>query len=252
MLLSEVFKKNKVLIPYYTLGDPDLAYTEDLVRHSFDSGADMIELGIPFSDPIADGPVIQASHQRALLANPTLNMADGFELVVRVRKTHSQPLLFMTAVNLVISFGAELFFKEAKRVGLNGVIIPDLSIEEADAYIKYAKKYQIALIFLLSPLCTPERMRKIVKASSGFVYLIATTGTTGVRESLSMSLSEVTQKIKAIRDIPVAIGFGISTPAQVQTVWTFAEGAIIGSYLVKKMESATVQEMGQALSFLRQ
>lgn len=250
-MLADVLSQGRCLIPYFTLGDPDLAHTEALVKASFDAGAEAIELGIPFSDPIADGPVIQASHQRALEADPTLNIAKGFQLVKQIRKTHAQPLIFMCAVNLILTVGIESFFKDAQKAQLTGVIIPDLTVEESKRFLKASKKYRIELIFLVSPLSSLERMKKTVQASSGFVYLIASTGTTGARVEMSSSLAPVVKKIKSIRDIPVAVGFGISTPDHVRTVWEFSQAAIIGSHLVKKAETASVAEIAREIQRLK-
>lgn len=234
MMLKELeaaFKK-KTLIPYFTYGDKSVVFSEKLVELAFDCGADIVELGIPFSDPIADGPVIQASHTRALSTdNVTLNMA--FDSVNRLKNKYAKPIIFMVATNLVYQYGIEAFFKSAKNSKLNGVVIPDLPIESAEPYIKAAKKNNVAIIFLVSPICDEKRMQRIVKSSTGFVYLISSTGTTGERASLSSQLGEISKKIKLIKSIPVAVGFGISTPEQVKEVYQYADGAIIGSHLVK-------------------
>lgn len=235
MITKDIFKK-KVFIPYFTFGDPSIETTVTLIKASFDSGADIVELGIPFSDPIADGPVIQASHQRALTANPNVNLIEALRVVSQVRMTHSQPIVFMSAVNLVFHYGIDRFFQDAHRHGLDGVIIPDLPIEEAYEFARAAKGNKVSLIFLVSPLCSDKRMRKIVMASTGFVYLIASTGTTGARDSVSESLVGLVKKIKAIKDIPVVVGFGISSKSHIHTVWSFADGVIVGSYLVKMIE----------------
>lgn len=208
----------------------------DLVKAAIQAGADVIELGIPFSDPVADGPVIQASHYRALCADPKLNLNKAFGFLETLRKTHPTPVVFMSSVNLIFRYGPEAFFKKAKASGLDGVVIPDLLFEEAEEYLLLAKQHGVALILLVSTLCPPERLKAIVQASEGFLYLIATTGTTGERDTVSQELPAFVRKIKKIKPVPVAIGFGIATKAHVDSVCSYAEGAIIGSRLVRMIE----------------
>ncbi|RAP39207.1 tryptophan synthase subunit alpha [Candidatus Marinamargulisbacteria bacterium SCGC AAA071-K20] len=234
-LIEEAFKK-KALIAYFTFGDPSISFSEELVLKAFENGADIIELGLPFSDPIADGPVIQASHFRALKKSD-ISIYHALASVKKIKSKVEKPLVFMTAVNLVFQYGIETFFKQSKLHGLDGVIIPDLSIESAAPYIKAAKQNDIALIFLVSPLCNETRLKKIVKHSTGFVYLISSTGITGERQKLSKHLESLTKKIKKVKNIPVAVGFGISSKAQVKEVQKFADGAIIGSHFVKSIDS---------------
>jgi tryptophan synthase alpha chain len=253
--IETVLKTGKALIPYITFGDPHKSFTKDIVLACFEAGADIVEIGIPFSDPVADGPVIQASHQRALLADPDLNLVQAFQLVKDVKKTCKKPLVFMSAVNLIYRFGITKFFKQAAACGLDGVIIPDLSIEEAEAYLKDSKKYNVDLILLLSPLCSPKRLKAIVKATSGFLYVMSSVGITGTRTSISDGLSDVVKKVKQIRDIPVCIGFGISTPQHVASVFKYAEGAIVGSYLVnviaKHSADDFISQLKKAVSQLK-
>lgn len=234
--IAHALTNKKSLIPYFTFGDPDIATTEALIKASFDAGAALIEIGIPFSDPIADGPVIQASHYRALQSGQDVSITNALKMVQRIKKSHAQPLIFMLAFNLVYRYGLTQFFKEAKRFGLDGVIIPDLPLEEAAACKAAAKKNKIALILLLSPLNTKNRIQNIVKASTGFIYLIAALGTTGERQTVAKNLTQIAAQIKAIKPIPIAVGFGISTRDHVQTIFKFAEAAIIGSHFVKIIE----------------
>lgn len=241
--LESVLRKKNVLIPYYTFGDPDTAFTEKLIIESIKAGAEVIELGIPFSDPIADGPVIQASHQRALENGEDVSIKKALETVKKIKKDHAKtPFIFMSDVNLVLQYGIEVFFKDAKENGLDGIIIPDLTVSHAKEYIQAAKENEIALIFLISPLATEERIKETIKESTGFIYLIASTGTTGERQSVSAHLPELVKKIKSQRDIPLVVGFGISTPEHLKTVHTFAEGGIVGSHLVKMIETASSKE----------
>lgn len=219
-------------MPYYTFADPDIETSERLVRESFDAGADMIELGIPFSDPIADGPVIQASHQRALTRNPDVGVKEAFELVKRVRSSYSQPLIFMSDINLIEAYGRDAFFQRAQSVGLDGVVIPDLCLEDASEYRALSQQYHVHLIFLISPLCRPDRVKKIVDASTGFIYLISSTGTTGERQDFHENIQKLAEQIKAIKPIPILVGFGISQPEQLKQLFSFSEGGIVGSHLV--------------------
>lgn len=221
----------KSLIVYVTYADPTPEISESVIEACFDSGADVVEIGLPFSDPIADGPVIQASHQRALVHSPTIDQV--FELVSRVKKKYAKPLVLMGAVNLIHHYGISKFFSEAQTHGVDGVIMPDLPVEDAGDYVEASKKFRVPIIFLVSPLCRPVRLEALVKASEGFVYLVSSTGTTGERQTLSRPLSSLVAQIKAVKDIPVAIGFGIGTGEQVSKVHEIADGAIVGSALVR-------------------
>jgi len=235
--IKAAFSKQKVLIPYTTFGDPTAAFTEKLIRQSFDAGAGIMELGIPFSDPIADGPIIQASHQRALKhlsGKPLLPAA--FKMIERVKSDYSQPIVLMLSFNLVYIYGIKKFFKNAASAGVSGVVIPDLPVESADLVVPHAKRHKIATIFLASPLSGENRLKKIVKASTGFVYLISRTGTTGEGKGLNKNIRKLVTQIKRIHDIPVAVGFGIRSREQVQEVFGFADGAIVGSCFVRMIE----------------
>ena len=233
---STLLNGGSAIIPYFTFGDPKPEFTEELVLKAFENGADCIEIGLPFSDPIADGPIIQASHKRALenTKKPTIKAA--LEMVKRIKgkqgDLHQKPIIFMGSVNLFINYGLDRFFEDAKKYSCDGVIIPDLSIEDADPYIKAAKLHDIPIIFLISPLCSEKRLKKITQNSQGFVYLLSSKGVTGLRTSISGDLSKIAKKIRKVKNIPIAVGFGISSREHVKTVHRFAEGAIIGSYFV--------------------
>ncbi len=228
----ETVLKQRALIPYVTLGDPSLEVSERLVLALCEVGATAIELGIPFSDPLADGPVIQASHHRALAAKPDISVADGFAMVARLRQRVSQSFVLMLSVNLVLQYGIDRFFADAALAGVAGVVIPDLPVEAADAHLAAARMHGVAIPFLVSPLCTQERLERLARASEGFVYLVASTGTTGARSSVDGALVGLAERIRAVKPIPVVVGFGISRPDHVQAVWQFAQGAIVGSFLV--------------------
>ncbi len=246
MKQNKLDSKNKILIPYFTLGDPNLDFTEKLVKASLKAGATGIELGIPFSDPLADGPVIQSSHFRALTNNHDLNLNSAFNFLEKIRQEFSEPIYFMLSCNLVLQFGIEHFFKQAKKYNLSGVVIPDLILEESEEYYELSQKYQVPLIFFLSPLSKPERIKKIVKKAEGFIYLISSLGTTGERNNFAANLTAITKEIKKIKDIPVIVGFGIKNKEQFQNITKFANGGIIGSHFVKMIED-TLKNPEQAI-----
>jgi tryptophan synthase alpha chain len=232
MTLSTVFEHTKALIPYVTFGDPSVGDTLRIADTCFESGADILEIGIPFSDPLADGPVIQASHQRALASGENVSMVAALETVSQLKKKWEKSIVLMAATNLVLHVGIEAFFKQAKKAGLDGIIMPDLSIYDADPYRVASRRYGVPIVFLISPLCTPSRLKKIVSAAEGFIYVISSTGTTGTRKAFSHDLSALIRRIKAIRSIPVAVGFGIGSRDHVNAVFRDADGAIVGSYIV--------------------
>jgi tryptophan synthase alpha chain len=233
--IKRIFKQEKkVIIPYITFGDPSPEFTLNCASALFEAGADIIELGIPFSDPIADGPVIQASHQRALLEAKNVSIEKALECVRQLKSEFPhKAIAFMLATNLVMHRGVERFFEEAGSSQLDGVIIPDLSFEMSDHYQDLAEKNKVDLVQLLSPLCTELRLEKIAKAARGFVYLISSTGITGERQQFSDALEAICHKIKQHADIPVAIGFGVSTEKQVKDMTLYADAVIIGSHLVQ-------------------
>jgi tryptophan synthase alpha chain len=235
-----VLNSKNLIIPYFTLGDPSLAFTEKLVKKSFEAGADLIEIGIPFSDPVSDGPIIQASHQRALKKDPEIGIRKGLDLVQQVKKTCKKPIVFMVAANIVYAYGIKKFFSACSISGLDSCIIPDLCIEDADEYLNYSKLYKVGIVFLVSHLTKESRLEKIVQNSAPFVYLISSTGITGERESFASNLNEVVKKIKMIKNIPVCIGFGIREKTHVDFAHSVGDGAIIGSYfteLIKEQKS---------------
>jgi len=228
-------KSETALIPYIMAGDPDLATTKTLILGMEKAGCDIIELGAPFSDPLADGPTIQKAAIRSL-RNRT-SIADVLGLVADVRTTSKIPLILMTYYNLIFHYGEERFVSEAVASGLDGVILPDLPPEEAGVLIPLAKHAGLDTIFLLAPTSTEERIRLVCKVSQGFVYYVSLTGVTGARVGVQTSIEESLKKIKAATDKPVAVGFGISTPDQAAQIahWG-ADAVIVGSALVKVIE----------------
>lgn len=230
------FQKRKALITFITAGDPSLAATEKLIYQLEKAGADIIELGIPFSDPLADGPVIQASHQRALKKN--VSLSDVFKLVARARKKTAIPICFMLSYNLIVKYGEEKFYADCEKVRVDGVIVPDLPPEEGSS-----SKGQVARITFVAPTSSDQRIELAASSGSGFIYLISVAGITGKHEELSENLKALVSRIRKYSKIPVAIGFGISTPAQAAQATKLADGVIVGSAIVdliakKKVDSA--------------
>jgi tryptophan synthase alpha chain len=204
--------------------------TERLVSLLSDNGVDIIELGIPFSDPMADGPVIQAASQRALRAGATLGKI--FKLVPRLRKKVDLPIAFMTYFNPVFKFGMKRFFASCRKNGVDGVIIPDLPCEEAHDALTLGKRYGVAIIFLVAPTSTKERIKKITGLSKSFVYYVSLTGVTGKRKALPADILSRVRLIKSITDKPVAVGFGVSDPSQARSLARVSDGVIVGSAIV--------------------
>lgn len=225
--LSEAFSQRKALIAFITAGDPSLARTEKLVLAIEKAGADIIELGIPFSDPLADGPVIQAAHLRALKRKVFLSQV--FKLVGKMRKKTQIPFCFMLSYNLLVQYGEEQFYADCEKYGVDGVIVPDLPPEELGVR---GREFEVDNIFLVAPTSSDERIKLAVEHSSGFVYLISTTGITGQRSRLADELPALVSSVKRFTNLPVAVGFGISTPAQAAEAAKYADGVIVGSAIV--------------------
>jgi tryptophan synthase alpha chain len=230
-------KGEKALIAYVMAGDPDLSMTGQIVLEIEKAGADMIELGVPFSDPVADGPTIQKASERALLQGITLQSV--IERVSLIRKQTSIPILLMTYFNPIHAFGIEPFFKASKEAQIDGVIIPDLPLEEAKAFLVFSRRYRIDLIFLIAPTTPFDRMKKIAKAASGFIYYVALTGTTGAEIKETESILQQIQKLKSITKMPVATGFGISSVDEAKVISRLSDGIIVGSMLVKIIATAS-------------
>lgn len=231
-----------MLITYITAGDPSLAATEKLVYQLAAAGADIIELGIPFSDPLADGPVIQASHQRAL--NNGVSLAEVFRLVKKVKKKISTPICFMLSYNLVLCYGEDRFYADCGKAGVSGVIVPDLSNVQRPTS-------NVDTICLIAPTSSEERIKMITGRSSGFIYLVATTGVTGKRQALAGGLGELVDKIRKYSQLPIAVGFGISTPGQAAEAAKAADGVIVGSAIVDLIAHKKFTQVSQFVSTLR-
>lgn len=228
--IKNAFANGKAFIPFITCGDPSLEITEQLVYAMEEAGADLIELGIPFSDPTAEGPVIQEASMRALSQGVTTD--DIFEMVARIRQKTQLPMVFMTYANVIFSYGSERFIKRAAELGMDGLILPDLPFEEKQEFDPICKKYGLDLISLIAPT-SRERISMIAKEASGFVYCVSSLGVTGVRSEIQTDIGAMVKLVKEVSDIPCAVGFGISTPAQAEKMSALSDGAIVGSAIVK-------------------
>jgi len=227
-------KRKKALIVYIAAGDPNLRATEKLVIELEKSGVNLVELGIPFSDPLADGPTIQKASQRALTRG--VNVKSILRMVRSVRKKVKIPLVFMTYFNIISRYGIGRFVKDSKKAGVDGVIVPDLPPEEAKELVKIAGKNNFDTIFLAAPTSTKERLKKISGKSKGFIYYVSLTGVTGARKKLPSDIIQNVRRLKKITKKPVCVGFGISEPKQAKKISRLADGIIIGSAVIKVIE----------------
>ena len=228
--LSKAFEGGKAFIPFITCGDPDLETTERTVLEAAKNGADLIELGIPFSDPTAEGPVIQAANERALKGGVTTDKV--FDLVKRLRERTDIPLVFMTYANVVYSYDAERFMAACHETGIDGLILPDLPFEEKGEFLPVCRKYGVELISLIAPT-SEGRIAMIAREASGFLYIVSSLGVTGVRSEITTDLASIVKIVRENTDIPCAIGFGISRPEQAERMAAISDGAIVGSAIIK-------------------
>ena len=231
--IENAFAKNenkKAFIAFVTGGDPDLETTEELIPKMAEAGADLIEIGIPFSDPIAEGIVIQEADIRALSAGTTTDKL--FDMVARVRKKTDVAMVFMTYINPVYTYGTERFMKKCAEVGIDGVIIPDVPFEEKEEVSDACKEAGIELISMIAPT-SKERIHMIAQEAQGFLYCVSSLGVTGVRSKITTNIAEMVEQVKQVSDIPCAIGFGIATPEQAYAMAGKSDGAIVGSAIVK-------------------
>ena len=228
--IKEAFDGHKAFIPFITCGDPDLATTAETVRAMAAAGADLIELGIPFSDPTAEGPVIQGANLRALTAGVTTDRV--FDFVRELRKDVTIPMVFMTYANVVFSYDAEKFISTCSEVGIDGLILPDLPFEEKEEFQPLCRKYDVALISLIAPT-SENRIAMIAKEAEGFIYVVSSLGVTGTRSEITTDLASIVKVIRENTDVPCAVGFGISTPEQAAKMAGLSDGAIVGSAIIK-------------------
>ncbi len=228
--IASAFANGKAFIPFITCGDPDLETTKACIREMVRNGADLIELGIPFSDPTAEGPVIQGANIRALASGTTTSKI--FEMVTELRREISTPMVFMTYANVVFAYGAERFLTACEQVGIDGLILPDLPYEEKDEFLPVCREHHVALISLIAPT-SAGRIATIAREAEGFIYLVSSLGVTGTRSEITTDLSSIMKVIRENTSIPCAIGFGISTPEQAAKMAGLSDGAIVGSAIIK-------------------
>ena len=231
--IAKAFDNGKAFIPFITCGDPDLETTAAVVRAAVRAGADLIELGIPFSDPTAEGPVIQGANLRAL--NGGVRTEQNFELVRSLREEMGTPMVFMTYANVVFSYGAEKFIETCSRIGIDGLILPDLPFEEKEEFLPFCRKYGVDLISLIAPT-SEDRISMIAKEAEGFISLVSSLGVTGTRSAITTDLASIVSVIRENTDLPCAVGFGISTPEQARQMADVSDGAIVGSAIIKLLE----------------
>lgn len=231
--IKAAFAKGKAFIPFITCGDPDLATTAAAVRAAVENGADLIELGIPFSDPTAEGPVIQGANLRALRGGVTTDKV--FDLVRDLRRDVTVPMVFMTYANVVFSYGPERFMTACRDTGIDGLILPDLPFEEKGEFRPLCRQYGVDLISLIAPT-SENRIAMIAGEAEGFLYIVSSLGVTGTRSEIKTDLRSIVEVVRQNTDIPCAIGFGISTPEQAKAMAAISDGAIVGSAIIKLLE----------------
>ncbi|MBQ9239589.1 MAG: tryptophan synthase subunit alpha [Treponema sp.] len=231
--IKKAFENGKAFIAFITCGDPDLETTAAAVRAAAENGADLIELGIPFSDPTAEGPVIQEANLRALSGGATTDKI--FDLVKKLRRDVTVPMVFMTYANVVFSYGKERFISTCKEIGIDGLILPDLPFEEKEEFLPLCREYGVDLVSLIAPT-SENRIAMIAKAAEGFIYIVSSLGVTGTRIEIKTDLASIVKVVRENTDVPCAIGFGISTPEQARKMSDISDGAIVGSAIVKLLE----------------
>lgn len=231
--IRSAFENGKAFIAFITCGDPDLETTAAAVRAAVENGADLIELGIPFSDPTAEGPVIQGANLRALTGGVTTDKI--FSLVKDLRQDVKTPFVFMTYANVIFSYGAERFLSTCRDIGIDGLILPDLPFEEKGEFLSVCHAYDVDLISLIAPT-SENRIAMIAQEAEGFLYIVSSLGVTGMRSEIKTDLASIVEVVRQNTDIPCAIGFGISTPEQARKMADISDGAIVGSAIIKLLE----------------
>ena len=242
-------KRGKAFVAFVTAGDPSLERTVEVALELERAGVDVLELGVPFSDPLADGPVIQRASERALRGGTTL--ARVLDAVRAIRRQSELPLLLFSYSNPILRFGAERLAGEAREAGVDGVLVTDLPPEEADVWIATARREGLDTVFLAAPTSSDDRLRRIAAASTGFVYAVSRTGVTGEREALSHDAAPLVARLKAASALPVALGFGIATPEQAAEAAALADGFVVGSFLVRFLEEHPAGDVGERVRWLR-
>ena len=228
--IEEAFQKHKAFIAFITVGDPDLETTERVVHAAVENGADLIELGIPFSDPTAEGPVIMEADEVALKAGTTTDKV--FELTKKLRETITVPMVYMTYANVVFSYGCEKFAQKAADAGMDGLILPDVPYEEKEEFTEVFDRYGLDLISMIAPT-SEDRIAMSAKEAKGFIYMVSSLGVTGTRSEITTDISAMTDLVKKNSEVPCAVGFGISTPEQAARMAELSDGVIVGSAIIK-------------------
>ena len=231
--IRKAFENGKAFIPFITCGDPDLETTAEIVREAVRNGADLIELGIPFSDPTAEGPVIQGANIRALAGGVTTDRI--FDLVAELRRDVKIPMVFMTYANVVFSYDVERFMKKCADTGMDGIIIPDMPFEEKEEFAECARQYGVDMISLIAPT-SENRIAMIAREAEGFIYVVSSLGVTGTRSEITTNIGDIVSFIRENTDVPCAVGFGISNPEQARKMAGLSDGAIVGSAIIKIIE----------------
>jgi tryptophan synthase alpha chain len=244
------FPTRPALVAYITCGDPDLATSRDIAFAAIDAGASVVELGVPFSDPLADGPVIQRASQRALRHGTSL--IDVIELGKQIRRQSQAGLVIFSYLNPILRLGLENFTIAAQDAGIDGALITDLPVEEADDYLCQMRVHDLATIFLAAPTSTDERLKRIADISRGFVYAVSRTGVTGARQEMAQDAKKLVRRLRKFTKLPIAVGFGISTAAQFAAVGGFADAAVVGSAIVQAIENNPGHEAKSVAEFVRQ
>src|SRR5258707_2782368 len=244
----------KGFIPFITAGDPDLETTRDLILELDQAGATVIEVGVPFSDPMADGPVIQRASERALQHG--FSLTEILQTIAAARKQTRVPIVLFSYFNPLVQFGLERLAREAEHAGVDGILATDLAPEEAGRFAALLRAHEIDMIFLVAPTSTEERLRMIAERASGFIYAVSRTGVTGAQAEMSVEAEKLVSRVRQFSDLPVAVGFGISKPDQVADVWRYADAAVVGSAIVGEIEKAkdsadAVLRVGHLVSQLR-
>jgi tryptophan synthase alpha chain len=244
------FDHRPSLVAYLTCGDPDLRVTREVALAAIDAGAEVIELGVPFSDPVADGPVIQRASERALKNG--VGLSDVLKVAAEIRRESDAGLIVFSYLNPVLRMGMKEFAAKAAAAGVDGALIIDLPVEESDEYVGQMQKRNLATVFLAAPTSTDARLKRIAQLSSGFVYAVSRTGITGARKELPEDAKKLVQRLRKLTKLPIAVGFGISAPEQFAAVGKFADAAAVGSAIVQKIESNPGTEAEAVAEFIKQ
>lgn len=231
--IAKAFENKKAFIPFVTAGDPTLDVTEQLLYEMQKAGADLIEIGIPFSDPTAEGPVIQEANERALAEGCTTDKI--FDMLKRAKEKITVPMVFLTYVNPIFIYGTERFMEKCRQLEIDGVIVPDLPYEEKNELLSNCRKYDVDLISLIAPT-SDDRIQMIAREAMGYIYVVSSLGVTGIRSNITTDIGAIVKRIREVTDTPVAVGFGIATPEQAEKMAGLSDGAIVGSAIVKIVE----------------